>query len=295
MISVAVVMPSLLLIAAFASVHVGRAGAAILAPVLFASMPVVWLTLGGAAPQVVLVPLMLAWLLACDRFYRTELYLWLAIAGAALGAMIYLHLAGLVMSPIYLAVGALALLPRRDRVTAIASLIAGFVVVVLPWVVLTARDGSAITTAINGYGLYDASRFNPLQGAREIGSWVGLTARSEVYWDCFNPALLFLGKGGLLAEVIGSQVFLLPLAIPLVRGLFAYLTDARSAMDWIVVSAFAVSPAAAALLARPPVASRLILLAPLAAIIATRGCYRGALKTSVAASPVTPVTGVASV
>lgn len=129
-----------------------------------------------------------------------------------------------------------------------------------------------------------------LQGAREITSWVGLTVRSEVYWDCFNPALLFLGRGALAQSVIGSTVFLLPFALPLVRGLIAYALHPRSAVDRLVLGSFLAAPAAAALIAQTPAASRLILLAPAAAIIATRGCYPGAFSTTAAGSPAMPRT-----
>lgn len=280
----------MLLIAVFGSRHWARTGAVVVAPLLFASMPVVWLAARGLAPQVVLVPFVAAWLLACDQFFRTRQHLWLGLGGAILGAMMHIHLAGLVMAPAYFSVAVVALLMRRDRVTACGAFAAGFAVVALPWLVRTAFDDTALTQAINAYGLYDANRYTPLQGVREIGSWVGLTVRSEVYWDCLNPALLFLGKGAPLAALTGSQVLLLPMAVPLVRGLAAYLTRPRDEMDYLVIGAFFVFPLATALLARPPLVPRLILLAPVAAIIATRGCYPGAFSTSAAASPAMPAT-----
>ena len=166
-----------------------------------------------------LVPFVLAWLLCLDVFHRGGSATWLMLAGAAAAQMIYMHRAGLVMAPVYLAVAATVLLPRRDRIRTIGALAAGFGLVALPWAVATLRDPQPLTDAINAYGLYDATRFNPLQGMRELTSWIGLTVRSEVYWDCFNPALLFLGRGGLASSLVGSSVFLLPFAIPLVRGL----------------------------------------------------------------------------
>ena len=65
---------------------------------------------------------------------------------------------------------------------------------------------------IMAHGLYDAHRYNLLQGAREMFSWVGLTARTEVYYDSFNPALLFLSGGGIEKSLTSPQVFLLPFA-----------------------------------------------------------------------------------
>ena len=279
---------SMALLAVFANRHFSNRRAGLVAVVLMAAMPLVWLAVQGGAPQVVLLPFVVAMLVCVDAFHRGGSPAWLMLAGAAAAQMIYMHRAGLVMAPVYAAVAAAVLVPRRDRIRAIAALAAGFALVALPWAVATLRDPQPLTAAINAYGLYDANRFNPLQGMRELTSWIGLTVRSEVYWDCFNPALLFLGRGGLAQSLVGSGVFLLPFALPLVRGLIAYVFHPRDAMDWLVLGAFVAAPAAAALIAQPPTAPRLILLAPVAAIIATRGCYPGAFKTTAAASPATP-------
>ena len=58
-------------------------------------------------------------------------------------------------------------------------------------------------STVNALHLYDANRLNPLQGVRDMASWIGLTARSDVYYDYFNPAFLF----------ITGHVLLWPLAI----------------------------------------------------------------------------------
>ena len=289
-VAIVAIIASMALLAVFAQRHFATARAAAIVVVLFAAMPLVWLAAGGGAPQVVLVPLVLAWLLCCDAYCRGGSTIWLVTAGAAAAQMIYMHQAGLVMAPVYLVVGAAVLLPRRDRVPALAALVAGFALIALPWAIAAMRDPQSVTDAINAYGLYDATRFNPLQGMRELTSWVGLTVRSEVYWDCFNPALLFLGRGSVVESLVGSAVFLLPFAFPLIRGLLAYALHPRDSMDLLVLGAFVTAPAAAALIAQPPSAPRLILLAPIAAIIATRGCYPGAFRTTVAGSPATPLT-----
>ena len=70
---------------------------------------------------------------------------------------------------------------------------------------------------VNSHHLYDANRFNVLQGVREVTSWVGLTARSEVFWDYLNPAFLF----------VTGRVLAWPLAILLPIGLYyALVKDA---------------------------------------------------------------------
>jgi hypothetical protein len=76
--------------------------------------------------------------------------------------------------------------------------------------------------------------------------------------------------------VIRPQVFLLPLAIPLYRALVGYVRRPQPAMDWIVLAGFAAAPVAAALIAQPSTAGRLVLILPVAAILATMGLSRHA-------------------
>jgi 4-amino-4-deoxy-L-arabinose transferase-like glycosyltransferase len=272
MVPIAATIASTVLLAAFAARHFASARAGALAAALFATMPVVWLAFGGGATQVVLLPFILATLLFFDVFYRREKWTWLLLAGAAAALMLYVHLAGVVMAPVYFAVGALVLLPRRDRMVTIGALAGGFALAASPWAIRWLRDPRLLTEAINAYGLYDADRFTLMQGMREMTSWTGLTVRSEMYWDSFNPAVLFLGSGSLAQSLIGSRVFLLPFAVPLVLGLVAYVLHPRGPIDKLVLWSFVAAPVAAALIAQPS-PPRLILLAPAAAIIATRGCF----------------------
>ena len=100
-----------------------------------------------------------------------------------------------------------------------------------------------------------------LQGAREITSWVGLTARSEVYWDYFNPAFLFLTVGVLFP----------PLIVLLPVGLIAMLRESSTPLSRLWLAGLAVAPMAAALTAEAPIPARAIYLTPFAAIIAAAG------------------------
>ena len=67
-----------------------------------------------------------------------------------------------------------------------------FSIVALPYLVSWMMRPEEFRAMINAHHLYDANRFNVLQGTREVTSWVGLTARSEVFWDYLNPAFLFV-------------------------------------------------------------------------------------------------------
>ena len=65
-------------------------------------------------------------------------------------------------------------------------------------------------------------------------SWVGLTARTEVYYDSFNPALLFLSGGG-IGEEPDSQVFLLLFAVLLAMGFHRVLTRESPPAAWLSI------------------------------------------------------------
>lgn len=138
--ALAATLLSTALLAACANRHFGGARPAVIAVLLFSTMPVVWLAATGGATQVILLPFVLAWLTACDQFYRAGGLAWLAMAGAAAAAMIYVHLAGVVMAPLYLGLGVLALLARADRMRVCGAMLAGFALVALPWALSVAQD-----------------------------------------------------------------------------------------------------------------------------------------------------------
>lgn len=243
---------------------------------LFLAMPVLWSAVADRSSYLPLLPLAVAWLLFVNEFLMTQRLIWIVAAASMLAAMPFVHWAGLVMAPIYAAITVPVLVSPSRQGRALVTFATILVIASAPWLWPMARGASPMVEAINGHGLYDAGRFNVLQGIREMTSWVGLTVRSEVYWDCFNPAFLFLGNGALLPSLLHPQVFLLPMAIPLVLGLAQYASGPQRPIDWVVLAAFLAAAIVPAILAQPPVASRLLLLAPAAAIISARPFRRGA-------------------
>jgi 4-amino-4-deoxy-L-arabinose transferase-like glycosyltransferase len=267
---------SALLVAALAFRHFGSGRAALIGLLLFVTMPVVWSGVRDASPYLGLLPLAVAWLVATTEYLATRGRPWIVAAGVALSAMLYVHAAGVIMAPLYAAITLATLIAYRHSVAAMALFATGCTAAAAPWLVSILRDSSSLIAGIKAHGLYDADRFNLLQGGREMTSWLGLTVRSEVYWDSFNPAFLFLGPGGLVESVLRPQVFWLPLIVPLLLGFRAYAKGPNRAADWIILASFVAAPAVAALLAQPPVAARLLLMAPAAAMIATRPFSRRA-------------------
>jgi hypothetical protein len=240
----------------------------------FATTPLVMLAARGGSASLYQLPFVIGWLLCVDRFRTSGATRDLAGAGAVLGLGVYSFWAAAVMMPVYLAITVLALVMANDLRLGdrrIGAMAAAFVIAAAPMAVYVLVHPEYFRDRILAYGLYDANRYNILQGAREVFSWVGLTARSEVYYDYFNPAFLFLSGGGLARSLARPQVFHLPYALLLAAGLHRIVTRDVPLTAPLAIAAFLAAPAAAALTAQPPLAARAILMAPAAAVIAAYG------------------------
>lgn len=244
------------------------------AAAFFASTPLVWLAARAGSEALYQLPIVIGWLVCIDRFRSEPRPLHLAAAGGLLALGLYTHPAAIVTMPVLLALSVVTLtalggLPVSDR--RLGAMLAAFVALAIPFAVYLALHPEHLHDRIMAHGLYDADRYNMLQGLREMFSWVGLTARTEVYYDSFNPALLFLSGGGIVKSITNPQVFLPPFAVVLALGFHRILTHDSPPAAWLAVGGFFAAPIAAALTAQPPVPARLLLMAPCAAIIAAYG------------------------
>jgi hypothetical protein len=122
------------------------------------------------------------------------------------------------------------------------------------------------------YSVYDASRLNPLQGLKDLLSSTSLTARSDVYWNYFNPSFLFVaGDAGLINGTRRAGVVLFPFALWLPLGLYQIATSWPKPINVIVLLGFALSPVAAVLVGEPHRINRALVMLPFAALIAAAG------------------------
>jgi hypothetical protein len=96
---------------------------------------------------------------------------------------------------------------------------------------------------------------------REMVSWVGLTARSEVYYDYFNPTFLFLT----------GRVLLFPLVVLLPIGLYRILIRESTPLARLSLAGFLAAPFAASLTAEPPTPGRILFITAFAAIVSAYG------------------------
>jgi hypothetical protein len=232
---------------------------------LFASTPLIWRQLQSAPASLYPLPFIGGWLVAVAHFEDTRSPWWLAAGGALLGAGVYTSNAAAVMMPLYLVltIGVIAYWPNGS-VRHLGVLMAAFVAAAAPFALSLVLHPEDFRNTVNTARLYDANRFNVLQGIREMASWVGLTARSEVYYDYFNPAFLF----------VTGRVLLWPLVVLIPAGLYHIVTSETVPLAWLSLAGFLAAPFAAALTAEPPTAGRITFITPFAAIVSVYGARR---------------------
>jgi hypothetical protein len=239
----------------------GRFGG-ILTAGLFALTPLLWMQSRTAPASLAPLPLVAGWLMAVARFRSDRSTWWPAVAGAFLGAGVYTSYASMVMMPLFLLLTiAVAGHARALPVRGIGVMAAAFCVAVSPIAAFLIRHPDVFRDTVNAFHLYDANLFNLRQGVREMASWVGLTARTEVYYDYFNPAFLFLT----------GRVLLFPMAVLLPLGLFQIAANETTPLARLSMAGFLAAPFAASLTAQAPIPGRILFLIPFAAIVSTYG------------------------
>jgi hypothetical protein len=232
---------------------------------LFALTPLLWRQSRHAPASLEPLPFVVGWLLAVAHARGARGVWGAVIAGVVLGVGMYTSLAASVMMPLYLLLTVAVLAHGRAvPMRRLGWLVVAFAVAAGPFAVSLIRHPDGFRQTVNAYRLYDANRFNLRQGLREMASWVGLTARVEVYYDYFNPAFLFLT----------GQVLLLPLLVLIPAGLWQIVEDEATPMARLSMAGFFVAPFAASLTAEAPTAGRILFITPFAAIVSAYGVQR---------------------
>jgi hypothetical protein len=166
------------------------------------------------------------------------------------------------MMPVY-AMLTVVILARRPQIArrTIVEFIAAFAIAAAPLAIGFLRHPDTFRETVIAYRLYDATRFNILQGLREMASWLGLTARTEVYYDFFNPVFLFMT----------GRVLLFPLAVLLPIGIGHIAFADRRLIARVSLAGFLAAPFAASLTAEPPAPGRILYITPFAAVVSIYG------------------------
>jgi 4-amino-4-deoxy-L-arabinose transferase-like glycosyltransferase len=246
---------------------------AFIAAVLMALTPAHYLMSRQALDYILPVPYVLVWLW-CLASFANRPRRWVIGAGVlALGVGFYTYMASVLMMPLYFAmtVAFVAASDVKPKGRYLAETLM-FFLPLLPLVPWAHAHPSAYTDQIGRYHIYDAKRFNPLQGLKEFLNYVSLTQRIAMYWGYIGPNYLFVSGGTKLTmttRFVG--VFLLPLAVFLPVGIYRMLTTRRDPVSWLLVAGFATAPAAALLVDDPFAIDREMNMLPFGVLLATFG------------------------
>jgi len=225
-----------------------------------------------ATDHIYVLPFVLGWLLCliafCDRQRAGALF----AGGSLLGVGVYTYLASVVLMPAYLLVTFIVLY-RRYGMTPRPFLvaIAGFAWPLIPLVPWLLSHPTQYADHLRMYSLYDSRHLSTLQGLKEMLSRTGVTARTDVYYEFFNPSFLFFaGDTSYINGTRHAGVFPLALALLLPFGIYAVLLARRTPMIETLLLGFFLAPIAAVLVAEVKI-NRALVIMPFAALIASAG------------------------
>jgi 4-amino-4-deoxy-L-arabinose transferase-like glycosyltransferase len=217
------------------------------------------------------LPFVMLWLLGLLAFLDTGRRWMLFGATLSLGVGFYSYLASVVMMPVFFAVTIVMLAvvqrgPMRTHFVAAA----GFVLPLAPLVPWHLRHPTQFAQQLAAYGLYDPARGSPLRGLRSLLSLPSISTRAGVYYNFFNPSLLFLtGDTSIVNSTRAAGVFLWPFAVFIPIGVYAILKR-RQPTTLLVLLGFAVSPLAAVAVGEVMI-NRALVMVPFAVVIAAVG------------------------
>lgn len=217
------------------------------------------------------LPFTLMWLLLLLVFLERERLRTLFAAALVLGVGVYSYVAAVVMMPLYFVLTSLTLVRKRATISQHVAAVAGFATPLSLLVWWHIRHPARYAELVSSYHVYDSGRMNPLQGVKDLVSHFSLGVRSAVYWDFFNPSLLFFsGDSSLINSTRLTGVFVWPVGVFLLLGLYRIVAAERTWTNGLLVAAFVSAPLAAVLVAEVAI-RRALLMLPFAVLIATVG------------------------
>ena len=217
------------------------------------------------------VPFVLGWLWCLSRHLETGRRLTLFAGTLLLGIGIYTYLASLMLMPVYFLITLLTLFRTGQRSPstyfAAAAGLAIPMALLVPWYI---AHPTHFTNQVNMYSVYDADHLSPLQGLWQLAGYQSLMTRVGVYYDGFNPSMLFFSGGSsIINGTRHSGVFLLPLAIFLPLGLYRAVTT-LTPINLVLLLGFLTAPIGPTVV-KEMMINRMLVLLPFAVLLATQG------------------------
>lgn len=217
----------------------------------------------------------LTWLYCLLRFDESRQRRWLATGTAVLGVGFYCYISSIVMMPIYLLMTLMWLFMRREQPRSYGVAIGAMAPLLLPFVVWLALHPQAYSATVDKYGLYDSHDLNPVQGLRSAFGFLSVGQRLSQYWNYYDPSLLFFGSGiKVQFSTSGVGVFLLPMAILILAGMYASMKRRAEPFYLVALLGFLTAPIAASIPTEENAIFRALGLLPFGVLLAVAGLER---------------------
>jgi 4-amino-4-deoxy-L-arabinose transferase-like glycosyltransferase len=229
-----------------------------------------------ALDYICLLPFVLGWLVCLMTYVDTGDVRVSLAGGLLLGIGFYSYIAAWILMPACLLLTWVVQAGMRPRAwrAALWSTV-GFAVPLLalaPWL-WTHPD--MVRDTVGRYQVYDVRRLSALQGVKDFLNYNNIQERISVYWDYFNPAYLFFAGGSNLTTATRrAGVFLVPMAVFLVVGLYDLWQRRREPISLVLLAGLAMSPLPATLVDERYAVQRALLVLPFGVLIGVFGIAR---------------------
>jgi hypothetical protein len=249
-----------------------REALAILAALMLALTPAHFLLSRFALECVYPLPFVLGWLFFLIRYLDDDRPGFLLAGTMLIGFSFYSYIAAVAAMPLHVGITILALAlsgkPARAYGVAFAGFVFPLVILFVPWLVL---HRAAPANTVGHYLIYDTTRFNPLQGLREILSYVSMVERTSLYWEYLNPSFMFLDQAGSFAfSTRTAGVFLVSMALFMPVGLY-HAFRSGGVRHTVLLLGFLTAPMVAALIVERFAIHRALELLPFGVLLAVVG------------------------
>jgi hypothetical protein len=221
------------------------------------------------------IPFIVGWLLFLHRSLERASPRDAMLAGLCLGVGFYSYISSMLMMPFYAALSLIVLWQTRSSRRQFLNLGLGAGAPLIAFAIWFVQHPGAFASTVERYGLYDSSRLNALQGAREFLSFPNIERMASLYWSFFNPSFLFLsGDSQMTFSTRAAGVLPMVLAVLLPAGIAYILGRARTPFNLLLIAGFVTAPAAAVLVPEAAALNRSVALLPFGALLGGFGLVR---------------------
>ena len=208
----------------------------------------------------------LIWLLQLKTLHEAPRVRTAFGCGLVLGFGVFSYVSSWLMMPVYLLCTLAVCVARPGRLRLCAAALLGFALPVGMLAIWLASYPDALASVLNRY----AGSAAQLPGLN-INTYYRIVDFVSAYWNCWNPAQLFLlGSPNPIIGVRSAGVFVAPVALLFTAGLVA-MARAAPPLSGVLIAGLITAPLGPVLYGTPGVIQRQLVLLPFVAIVAALG------------------------